>query len=108
LLGGVSTAASCAARVASLGATEVVVKDGARGAWVWCGDGVRRVPARPTTAVDTTAAGDSFNGAYLAARLVGWEVDAATAAGNAVAGVVIEVPGAIIDVRRMPGWPHPA
>jgi 2-dehydro-3-deoxygluconokinase len=51
--------------------------------------------------VDTTAAGDSFSAAYLAARLAGeMPVDAAKA-GHRLAGVVIRYPGAIIPLAAM-------
>lgn len=52
--------------------------------------------------IDTTAAGDSFSAAYLAARLAGsGPVDAAMA-GHCLAGVVIRYPGAIIPREAMP------
>jgi 2-dehydro-3-deoxygluconokinase len=46
--------------------------------------------------VDTTAAGDSFNGAYLAALLTGAPEPDCLAAGHATAAKVIGHPGAII------------
>ncbi len=46
--------------------------------------------------VDTTAAGDSFNGAYLAALLAGAPEPECLAAGHAMAARVIAHPGAII------------
>ncbi|OCX63153.1 sugar kinase [Thioclava sp. SK-1] len=46
--------------------------------------------------VDTTAAGDSFNGGYLGAALTGQGTPAAMAAGHAQASKVICHPGAII------------
>ena len=51
-------------------------------------------PARKV--VDTTAAGDSFNGAYLAALMRGESEPACLAAGHAMASEVIGHPGAII------------
>jgi 2-dehydro-3-deoxygluconokinase len=47
-------------------------------------------------AVDTTAAGDSFAAAYLAARLGGATPETAARAGHDLAGVVVGYPGAII------------
>jgi 2-dehydro-3-deoxygluconokinase len=52
--------------------------------------------------VDTTAAGDSFAAAYLAARLRGAEPEAAARAGHALAGVVVRHRGAIIPQDAMP------
>jgi 2-dehydro-3-deoxygluconokinase len=52
--------------------------------------------------VDTTAAGDSFSAAYVAARLAGAEPVDAARAGHRLAGVVICYPGAIIPRSVMP------
>ena len=54
--------------------------------------------------VDTTAAGDSFAAAYLAARLAGAAPDAAARAGHELAGIVVGHPGAIVPrhVMRRP------
>jgi len=54
--------------------------------------------------VDTTAAGDSFAAAYLAARLNGAAPDAAARAGHELAGLVVGHPGAIVPrhVMRRP------
>ena len=52
--------------------------------------------------VDTTAAGDSFAAAYLAARLGGAAPARAAAAGHRLAGVVVGHRGAIIPRTAMP------
>jgi 2-dehydro-3-deoxygluconokinase len=52
--------------------------------------------------VDTTAAGDSFAAAYIAARLAGAEPIDAARAGHRLAGVVVCHPGAIIPREAMP------
>ncbi len=52
--------------------------------------------------VDTTAAGDSFAAAYLAARLAGAEPAAAAQKGHALAGAVVQHRGAIIPRAAMP------
>ncbi len=46
--------------------------------------------------IDTTAAGDSFNAAYIAARLSGDGPQAAAAAAHRLAGEVIRHRGAIM------------
>lgn len=69
---------------------------------------LERVPypikAKPVEApvVDTTAAGDSFAAAYVAARLVGADPLEAARAGHRLAGVVVCHPGAIIPRAEMP------
>jgi 2-dehydro-3-deoxygluconokinase len=62
------------------------------------------VKAEPLQApvVDTTAAGDSFAAAYVAARLLGAEPIEAARAGHRLAGVVVCHPGAIIPRAAMP------
>ncbi|MBT1510346.1 sugar kinase [Bradyrhizobium sp. SRL28] len=52
--------------------------------------------------VDTTAAGDSFAAAYVAARLVSADPLEAARAGHRLAGVVVCHPGAIIPRAAMP------
>ena len=54
------------------------------------------LPSQATTVVDTSGAGDSFNGAYLAARLHGKEPLEAAKDGLALAAKVVAQPGAII------------
>jgi 2-dehydro-3-deoxygluconokinase len=60
--------------------------------------------AEPVAApvVDTTAAGDSFAAAYIAARLAGAEPIDAARAGHRLAGVVVCHAGAIIPRADMP------
>lgn len=86
-----------ARRYQALGATEVVVKVGAQGAYVRQGAELAHVPAATVSrVVDTTAAGDSFGGAYLAARSAGATPIAAARTAAQVAAVVIANPGAIV------------
>lgn len=97
-------AADAAARVRALGVGEVVVKGGSRGVHLDVGGAVAVHPAEPVdTPVDTTAAGDSFNGAYLVARLAGRTPDAAVALGQAVAARVIRHRGAIVPTEALDG-----
>ena len=69
--GGSRTAEQRAADLLAKGVREVVVKDGARGAWALDEDGTSRVEARRVTCVDPVGAGDAFAGGYLSALLDG-------------------------------------
>ena len=61
------------------------------------------VTAPPTgPVIDTTAAGDSFAAAYIAARLHGADPARAAAAGHRLAGAVVQHRGAIIPRAAMP------
>ncbi|WP_067582274.1 sugar kinase [Endozoicomonas ascidiicola] len=76
---------------------EVVVKNGADGCFVQHHNAVELVPSmRIENVVDTTAAGDSFNGGYLAARVRGASPVAAAEKGHAMAAAVIQHKGAIV------------
>jgi 2-dehydro-3-deoxygluconokinase len=87
----------CARRYAALGATEVVVKNGA-GRMVALVDGAwhRYDPVPAAEVVDTTAAGDSFNGGYLACRLQGGSGPEALMAGSTLAARVVGGRGALV------------
>jgi len=95
---GDATVADTIARYRALGAANVVVKDGARGATIATPAGQVHVAAfAAAEIVDTTSAGDSFNGAYLA-RLAAGDAPAGAATFAArVASAVIGHPGALID-----------
>ena len=83
-------------RLAALGVPEIVAKQGADGALCRMGSEMVAVPVPAfVKPVDTSAAGDSFNAAYLAARLGGAEPGAAALAGHCLAAIVIQHRGAI-------------
>lgn len=83
--------------------SEVVVKRGAASTLLrLAGRPPAEVATQPVAeVVDTTAAGDSFAGAYLAARLAGVEPAAAAAAGNRLAARVVQHRGALIPLAAM-------
>jgi 2-dehydro-3-deoxygluconokinase len=93
----------CADRWLNAGVREVAVKLGADGAFV-ASKTVRELvrPQHQIAARDTTGAGDSFNAAYLAARLNGHSQTVAAQCGNHLAGAVVRHPGAIIRKLLMP------
>lgn len=92
------------AQTLALPCPELVVKRGAASTLLREGAAPPQAIAtqRVAQVVDTTAAGDAFAGAYLAARLTGAEAAAAAAAGNALAAVVVQHPGALIPRWAMP------
>jgi 2-dehydro-3-deoxygluconokinase len=94
-------ASSCVSRLRAAGVREIVVKLGAAGCLVAGPSGAPvPVPAVPgVTVVDTTAAGDAFNGGYLAARLRDAAPLAAARAGNALAAEVVAAPGALLPPK---------
>jgi 2-dehydro-3-deoxygluconokinase len=85
------------------GCAEVVVKRGSEPTLLYLtGQPPLALPTEKVARViDTTAAGDSFAAGYIAARLKGQAPQDAVKAGNRLASVVIQHPGAIIPVSAM-------
>jgi len=91
-----------AERYLELGVEEVVVKDGAGEALVATAqERVRVAPPSGASVVDATGAGDSFNGAYLSARLAGKSLREAAEAAHRTAGIVIGHKGALVDPKLL-------
>jgi 2-dehydro-3-deoxygluconokinase len=90
--------------LAGISSPEVVLKLAEPATILRFAAGTTEVKAEPVTrpVVDTTAAGDSFAAAYVAARLSGAEPIEAARAGHRLAGVVVCYPGAIIPRYAMP------
>ncbi|MCL1065643.1 sugar kinase [Shewanella olleyana] len=85
-----------------LGATEIIIKSGEQGTLAYqCGELIAHETfiAAPIQ-VDSTAAGDSFAGTYLASRLSGYGIEDALVNACNVARVVVQHPGAIIDNKH--------
>jgi 2-dehydro-3-deoxygluconokinase len=84
-------------RFQAFGINEIVVKNGPNSALVAAGAASEFVPVPEVIVpVDTTAAGDSFNAAYLAARVTGKGPREAAAAAHRLAGQVIRHRGALM------------
>ncbi|WP_428773325.1 sugar kinase [Vibrio sp.] len=85
-------------RLRSLGVKNSVVKTGKDGCLAQqAGQPAHIVTTQPVAnVVDTTSAGDSFNGGFLSAYLAGATLTHACQRGNAMAGTVIQHRGAII------------
>ena len=94
---GDATPQATAARYAALGAQVVAVKNGAEPLTLRSGDGVETLPAVPVAqVVDTTAAGDSFAGVFLAGLASGRPLADAARAAMQVAARVIGARGALV------------
>lgn len=85
-----------ASRLAAHGVQEVVIKNGEAPALICSRGASETVPAvHVPSPVDTTGAGDSFNGAYLAAWLAGSSPADAARKAHRVAAAVVQVRGAL-------------
>ncbi|MBZ9820359.1 sugar kinase [Mesorhizobium sp. CA4] len=81
---------------------EVVVKNGEQPALIALNGASQVVDAVHVAApVDTTGAGDSFNGGYLAARLAGHAPAAAALRAHKVAAAVVQVRGALAPFETL-------
>jgi 2-dehydro-3-deoxygluconokinase len=97
VLWGDASADATVARLQAFGIGEIVVKNGSNGALVAAKDARELVPVPEiVTPVDTTAAGDSFNAGYLAARLSGASPVAAATEAHRIAAEKIRHRGAIM------------
>src|SRR5262249_7727671 len=84
-------------RLQAFGIAEIVVKNGPNSALVASGGRSEFIPVPEVVVpVDTTAAGDSFNAAYIAARIAGGGPADAGAAAHRLAAQVIRHRGALM------------
>jgi 2-dehydro-3-deoxygluconokinase len=97
LLWGDSSPEATVDRLQAFGIGEIVVKNGPNSALVALQGAREMVPVPEVVVpVDTTAAGDSFNAGYMAARLTGEEPLNAAVSAHRLAGEVIRHRGAIM------------
>jgi 2-dehydro-3-deoxygluconokinase len=89
-------------RYRALGAHMVVVKNGAEGATIGTAEGETMVPAvQVSNIVDTTSAGDSFNGAFLSEYLKAHDAVAAASFAVQIAAKVIGEHGALVAPEKL-------
>lgn len=96
-----SDAEKAAGRLLSLGTTNVIVTLGARGCILINREGCRRFPVKRVKAVDTTAAGDAFNGALAVGIAHGLAIPAAITLASRVAAYSVTKMGAIPSMPRL-------
>jgi 2-dehydro-3-deoxygluconokinase len=84
-------------RLQRLGVREIALTLGADGCLIADGGVRTRLPAPPVTSImDTSGAGDAFNGAYLAARLRGGSAVEAARSGLVLGSRVVAHAGAVV------------
>jgi 2-dehydro-3-deoxygluconokinase len=85
-------------RLSALGCNEIVIKDGVKPTHVMISEDKFEIALHCTnTPVDTTGAGDSFNGAYLAARFNGQDTRTAVQKAQAISAEVVMHRGALVS-----------
>jgi ribokinase len=89
------TAAALSLR--KMGIDKVVITLGARGVVVATSEGVESIAPLRVEAIDTTAAGDTFSGAFAVALSEGAETVAAARFANSAAALSVTRPGAMIS-----------
>jgi len=77
---------------------EIVMTAGVEGAYYGCDDTRIHVPSVKVKAVDTTAAGDTFLGYYLATRIGGAEVKEAMERASQASSLTVSRPGAMDSI----------
>ena len=75
----------------------VVIKLGAEGSFCICKEGMIKIAARPSKAIDTTGAGDLFAAGFIYGHMQGLSAETCGQIGAILAGKVIEIIGAKMD-----------
>lgn len=105
-LTGVSTHAAdgpdrIADKLLEAGTRNVILTLGERGCFIANADGRQLIPAHKVTAVDSTGAGDTFNGFLATALVKGMELERAVKMASAAAALAVMQPGAR---ENLPDW----
>jgi ribokinase len=93
-LGDAASLAHAASVLHDRGVRDVLITLGAAGVYVSTDGDATRIPAFAVAAVDTTAAGDIFNGALAVALIEGHSLRDAARFGSAAAAIAVTRPGA--------------
>ena len=96
-----ATQKSVLAQLSALKIAEIVVKNGADSCHLYTSSGHYRYQFESVVAIDSTAAGDSFNAGYISARLNKKSAQAAVESGCQLASQVIKHPGAIVPADKL-------
>jgi ribokinase len=92
---GATDSRSISERLLHMGMEGVALKLGSDGCFIATRDGSElRTPAFPMIAVDSTAAGDTFNGAFAVCLLSGWNVSDSVTYASAAAALSVTREGA--------------
>ena len=76
----------------------IVLTAGSRGAYYATSDGIWHAPIVPCEAVDTTGAGDTFCGYFLASMQDGLDPQASLARASRAASITVSRPGAMLSM----------
>ncbi len=90
----IDDASRAARKLQELGPVTVIVTLGNDGALVLDDDAIEHIPSRPVTALDTVAAGDTFNGALVVALADGKSMHDAVQFANAAGALAVTRRGA--------------
>ncbi|THB73530.1 MAG: sugar kinase [Desulfobulbaceae bacterium] len=102
---GISSEAAGHEYLARQGVRESVIRSGADPCSIClAGDAIIVNAERDVNVVDTTAAGDSFSGAYLLARNSGCSIETAARIAHTMAAYVIGFKGAVAPLDKMPDF----
>lgn len=88
------SASKAAGILTSKGIENVIITMGSKGAYLYSESVKKMIPGYKVNAVDTTAAGDTFNGALAVALLEGIEMEEAIVFANKAAAIAVTRPGA--------------
>jgi 2-dehydro-3-deoxygluconokinase len=102
MLFGVEEPEAVLSRLRSYGVGEVVLKMGPNGCWIGSDSETEWLASESVEVVDSTAAGDSFNAGYMAAKFGGSTAADAAKQAHKLASTVIRYRGAIIPAAAMP------